>query len=71
MQELVPSMICVKSGQVGRLLIEVDAPESILSINLTEACITVEPMRDLLKGWGLVVLLNHGLVQIPRIEADM
>ena len=49
-QEPVPAMMCVKDGQVGRLLIEVDAPEAILSIQLTETCSTIEPKRNLLKS---------------------
>ena len=56
--------MCVKGGQVGRLPMKVDAPEAILSIQLAEACSTIEPMRNLLKSWGLVVLLNYGLVQV-------
>ena len=60
-----------KGGQVGRLLIEVDAPEAVLSIQLAEACSTIELMRNLLKSWGLVVLSNHGLVQVHRFKVDM
>ena len=37
MQELVPTMMGIKCGQVQRLLIEVNAPEAVLSIWLTEA----------------------------------
>ena len=46
MQEPVPATVCVKSGQVGRLLVELDAPEAVLSTQLTEACSTIEPMRQ-------------------------
>ena len=53
-------MMCVKCGQVRRFLIKVDAPEATLSIQLTEACSTVEPMRNLEVG-SLVVLSNNGL----------
>ena len=38
MQEMVPVMMHAKGGQVWRLLTEVDAPEAIFSVKLTEAC---------------------------------
>ena len=44
-QEPVPVIMCVKCGQVGRLLIKVDAPEAIPSIQLAEACSITEPKR--------------------------
>ena len=69
-QELVPATMHVKSSQVARLLIKVDAPEAVLSTELAEACSTTEPMKNLLKDQGLVVLLNYGLVQVLRVEAD-
>ena len=69
-RELVPATMCVKSGQVGRLLVEVDAPEAVLSVQCTEACSTIEPMRNLLEGWGPVVLSNNGLVQVLWVEVD-
>ena len=62
MQEPVPLTMGVKSGQVRRLLIEVDAPEAILNIQLAEACNTVELMRNVLEDGSLVVFLNNGLV---------
>ena len=70
-QEPVPAMMYIKSGQMGRLLIEVDAPEAILCVQLTEACSTIQPMRNLLKGWGLVVISNNGLVQVIWVKTDM
>ena len=63
--------MCIKSGQVGRPLTEVDTPEAVLSIQLPEACSTIEPMRNLLKGQGLVVLSNYGFVEVLRIKEDM
>ena len=71
MQELVPAMMCVESSKVRRLLIEMDVPEAVLSIQLTEVCNTIEAMRYLFKGGSLVVLLNNGLVQVLWIKADM
>ena len=47
-----------------------DAPEAILSIQITEACSTIEPMGNLLEGGSLVVFTNNGLVQVLWIEAD-
>ena len=69
MQELVPAMVFGESGQVRRFLIKVDAPEAIHSIQLAEACSTIELMRNLLEG-GSLVLSNSGLVQVLWIEAN-
>ena len=68
-QEPIPDTMCVEGGQVGGFLIEVDAPEPILSVQLTETCSPIEPMRNFLKGWGLLVLSNCGLLQVLRIKA--
>ena len=40
-QDCVPVMVGDKCGEVGRFLIEVDAPEAILSIQLTEVSSTI------------------------------
>ena len=39
-----------------------DAPEAVLSVQLTEACGTIEPMTNLLEGREPVVLANSGLM---------
>ena len=48
-----------------------DVPETILGIQLAEACCTTEVIRNLTEGWGLLVLSNDGLIQVIRVEADM
>ena len=48
-----------------------DTPEAILGIQLAEAGCTTEAMRTLIKGQGLVVLLNNGLIQVLMVKADM
>ena len=55
-QEPVSTMMHVEGGQVRRFLIQVDAPETILSVQLAESCGTIELMRNLCKGGSLVVL---------------
>ena len=61
-QELVTAMMHVKGGKVGRLLVKVDAPEAVLSIQFTEVCGTIDLMQNLLEGGSFVVLSNNGLV---------
>ena len=56
-EEVVPAMVGVEHGQLGRLLIEVYAPEAILCFQLAEAGSTTLSMRDLMKGRGFVMLL--------------
>ena len=51
-QEMVPVMMGIKHGQVGRFLIEVYAPEAILSIHLAEAGSTTEVMTYLIECRG-------------------
>ena len=60
--ELVPATMSVKSGQVQRLFIEANAPEAIFSVQLTEACSTVQLMRNLLEGRDFIVLSLNDLV---------
>ena len=60
-QEPMPATMCVKSGQVGRLLIEMYAPEAVLRIQLAEAFSTIELMRNLPnvlipEGYGVCML---------------
>ena len=40
MPEPVSATVGIKCGQIGRILIEVDAPETVLSLQLTETCST-------------------------------
>ena len=47
-----------------------DAPEAILTVQLTEACSTTKLMRDLVKGRGFLMLSHYGLVKVLRIEAN-
>ena len=61
-QELVPAMMSVKSDHIRRLFIELNAPEAIFSIQLTEACSTMRSMRNLLKGRSFIVPLHNCLV---------
>ena len=63
-QEMVPAILDIKHGQVERFLIEMYASEVILNIQLAEAGITIELMRDLIKHRGFIMLLQSGLVKV-------
>ena len=67
-QEVVPAMMGIECGQVGRFLIELYAPEAVLSIQLNEAGSTTESMRDLIKGRGFIMFSHNGLVEILCIK---
>ena len=57
-------MIGIEYGQVGKFLIEVYAPEVILSIQLDEAGDTAKSMRDLTECRGFIMLSHNGLVKV-------
>ena len=63
MQETVPAMMGIEHGQIGRLLIKVNAPDAILSIQLTEAGSTTESLRDVIQSRGFILLSHNGLVK--------
>ena len=68
-QEMVPAMMGVERGQVARFLIEVYAPEVILSIQLTEASSTAELMQDLTESRGFILLSHNALVKVLWVKA--
>ena len=59
----------VKSGQVWRFLIKVDAPEATFVSWLVEGVGTIESLRNFIEGWGLVMLSNYRLVEVSGIDA--
>ena len=46
-------------------------PEAIPTIKLVEAGSMTQLMRNLVEGWGFVMLSNSGLIQVLRIKAYM
>ena len=65
----VQEMVGTECHQVERFLIKVDAPETILSIQLTEAGIMTEPVRDLVKCRGFIMLSHNGHVMVLWVKA--
>ena len=53
---MVPAMMGIKQGQVGRFLIEVYASDAVFSIQLGEAVSTTESMRDFIEHRCFVML---------------
>ena len=68
-QEMVPAMMGIKHGQVGRFLIEVYAPEAVFSIQLSVVGSTAESMRDLIMHRGFIMLSHNGLVRVLWVMA--
>ena len=69
MQELIPATMSIENCQVWWTLIEVNAPEDILCIQLTEAGSTAKSMGDLIEGKGLIMLSHYGLLQVLWVKA--
>ena len=61
--EMVPAMMDIECGQIGRFLIDVHAPEAILSIQLPQAGSCTELIRELIKNRGFIMFSHNGLLR--------
>ena len=46
-------------------------PEAIFGIQLSECCGSPEMVGNFIKGWGFIVLMNDGLVEVSGVKVNV